>query len=260
MISRYIVSLDGISLESLHNAILITDVQYPDVVYQRETIGSVKRDGARIHRTYKEKSEVSVSFAIRAYDIVERQRICQAVCKWAKRGGRLQINDREGQFLDCICDSLPAVNSTLGWTDTLEIKFVAYAIPYWQDLIPTYIEMTGSSGEEGHMIPGSAPWTFVEATITPKATLTTIAIGINGLSDSDSTLFYLDGMSISSGSQIKIAYDQNAILSIKQGTTSLLEKHSGKDDLVAGCGEVNTFSYVADANCDVTFKIRGYWE
>lgn len=258
MISRYSVTLNGISLESLHPKILLLDVLYPPVEYQRETIGSIKRDGSRVHRAHKEKAEVTIQFAIRAYNIAERQQICQSVCKWARNGGRLQINDRPGQFLDCVCDSLPSITSARGWTDTLEVRFAAYAIPFWQDVSQTVVELSGPNPTGYEYVNGNASWTFVEAIIVPKATLTFITFDINDLGLYN--LFYLNGLNVAANSTINITYDQNALLSITQGNTSLLGNHSGKDDLIAVCGQINSFTYDANANCNVTLKFRGYWE
>ena len=178
MISRYEVTLNGISLASIHPSILITDVSYSPPSYALETFASAKRQGARIRRTYKETAECSVTFAIRAYDIKERQKICQDICRWAKDGGDLRVNDREGQKLQCICGKLPAVGSVRGWTDEMTISFSAYALPYWHEVIPTTLSLTGSSGSGTLFVPGSAPETLVEAVITANAALSSVALTV----------------------------------------------------------------------------------
>lgn len=265
MISRYIVTLNGISLESLHPAIVVTDVKYPNVEYEREAIGSVRRDGARIHRTYKEKSEVSVSFMIREYDINNRQVICQSVCRWAKNGGRLMVNDRPLQFLDCVVDSFPAVESTRGWSDDLTITFAAYGIPFWQDLIPTEITPAVASTHFVYQrIPGNAQWAFVEAKVKASDTLTNFEIMIGSdRHNPEKGKFTVSGMALGAGDIMTITYDSNAVLKIYHWDDerySMLQYHTGKDDLIAACDEVNQFNFSANCVCEVVYKVRGYWE
>lgn len=254
MISRYQVVLNGISLQSLSTDILITDISYPEPRIQLSTYTRAKRDGAGIHQRYKDKTVVSIRFMIRAYDIARRQQICQQVRNWAKDGGDLRINDRPGQRLVCICEYIPMLNSVRNYTEEIEIQFAAYAVPYWQELIPESISLSGSSANGDFYVPGDAPETVVEAIITANATLTSIS-----LTTGDTTLA-LSGISVPSGSSIQITYDDELIQSIKTGNTSLLAKRTGADDLMAKCGTINHVSFTADASCTVTFRARGWSE
>jgi len=263
MISRYIVTLNGISLESIHPAILITDVQYPPVAYERESISIVNRDGARIHRSYKEKSEVTISFMIREYDVYNRQLICQDICKWAMDGGRLMTNDRPLQFLDCIVDSFPAVESTKGWTEELTITFAAYGIPYWQDLIQTELKPTAGSTSVliSGKVPGNSPWALVDVDITPSDTLTRIEIVISSTKHNLSQQkFVLSGMSVPANQTVTISHDENGVVRIYRNSYNLLRFQEGKDDLIAKCGILNNFNYAANCACTVVYKVRGYYE
>lgn len=264
MISRYIVTLNGISLESLHPAIVITDVQYPNVEYQRESIGSVKRDGARIYRSYKEKSEVAVKFMVREYDISSRQSICMSICEWAKNGGRLMINDRQLKFLDCLTDSLPGIDSAKNWADELTIVFAAYNIPYWQDVVPTEMRPpTARQHSVSKLVPGNAPWTFVEALVVPEETMTHASFGIfcdaSGATN-DHKLFNVLGVSVPAGHTFRVGYSASGILEIQDNDTTLLAYHQGKDDLIAVCGSVNEFRFGSNCKCAVTYRFRGNWE
>lgn len=254
MISRYQAILNGISLQSLSPDILITDISYPEPGIQLSTYTRAQRDGAGIYQRYKDKAAVAIRFAIRAYDIARRQQICQQVCNWAKDGGDLRINDRPGQRLVCICETMPRLNSVRNYTDEIEIQFAAYAVPYWQEIIPETISLSGSSASGNLFVPGDAPEAVVEVTITANATLTSIS-----LTTGDTTLS-LAGISVPSGSSIQIAYDDELIQSIKTGSTSLLANRTGADDLMAKCGTINHVSYTANASCTVTFRVRGWSE
>lgn len=254
MISRYAVSLNGIDMASLDSRILLTDISYQVPSIDTETFQTAQRNGGRIQNRSKDSESVTVNFAIRAYDISERQAICQAICTWAKRGGELQINDRPGQKLICLCKKPPAITSALKWTDTLEIKFTAYAQPYWQDILPQTISLSGTSGSGTLYVPGSAPETMVEVLITAQAQLTTIELTVGNYT------IVLSGLNIASGNSIMIAYDDEMIQSIRTGSTSLLDKRSGADDLIAECGANNSVSFTANASCTVQFSARGLWE
>lgn len=253
MISRYEVTLNGVALSSISADILITDVKHSTPAYRRETYSVAKRQGSRLRRNYMEKTSVTVEFSIRAYDTRERQAIRDAVAKWAKNGGLLQTNDREWQRLRCVCESFPAVTSVLRWTETLRIVFTAYTLPFWEEVAQSTLELTGTSGSGTLWIPGDVDGALVEADIKANAAITSVTLTSNGSS------MTLSGLSIASGQTIKITYDDDLIQSIKVGSTSLLDKRTGADDLLVNSGEINTLSFAANANATVTFKARGLW-
>ena len=85
------------------------------------------------------------------------------------------------------------------------------------------------------------------------ASLSSVSLTVNGRTLS------LTGLSVSNGDTIKITYDDQMIQSIKVGTTSLLGKRTGVDDLIANSGEYNTVSFTSSASVTVTFKARGLW-
>lgn len=253
MISRYEVTLNNVPLGGISPHILITDIRYTAPAIDNETFTVAKRQGARIHRRYVGKATVSIDFAIRAYDTRERHEICNRVAQWAKNGGVLWTNDRPGQRLRCVCDVFPVITSALKWTDTLSITFTAYALPFWEEIIPAMLTFTGTSGKGSLYVPGNVDGAMIEATIKANAALSTVTLKAND------TSLTLSGLSVSSGQTIAIAYNDDMIQSIKVGSTSLLNKRTGDDDLLANCGEVNAVSVSANASVSVTFKARGLW-
>ena len=254
MISRYEVTLNGVKLNDLHSKILVLDVNYAEPNREFGTFSPAKRDGGRMYRKYKEKASVTVSFAIREYAIAERQRICQLIGTWAMNGGELMINDRTNQKLVCECERKPAISSARDWTATLTITFTAYAVPYWQDTVPATLTLSGTSKSGTLYVPGSAPETVTEVTITAGAALSSISLTVAGKT------MTLSGLSVASGGVITISYDSQMIQSIKTGSTSLLNKRTGADDLLAKCGANNSMSFSASASCTVVFKARGLWD
>lgn len=253
MISRYEAYLNGVALGSLSTDILILDIEYPAPTIRTETFTVAKRQGSRVHRRFVEKTLVTISFAIRNPDTRARQTICGAVAKWAKNGGILTINDRVGQRLRCVCDTPPSVSSALRWGDTLRVVFVAYSLPFWEEVVPSSLRLSGTQGSGPLFVPGSVDGAVVEAAIKANAALSTVTLGANG-----STLT-LSGLSVASGQTINITYNDNMVQSIKVGSTSLIDKRTGVDDLLVNCGETNTLTVSANASVTVDFSVRGLW-
>lgn len=254
MISRYEAVLNGVSLSSISADILIHDISYSAPVFQDDTYSVAKRQGSRILKRDFESASVSISFEIHAYDVRNRQAICNAVCAWAKNGGVLKTNDREGQFLQCVCSQFPSVESARNWTDPLIVSFTAYAYPFWQEVNYSTLALSaGTSGSGTLWVPGSTNDALVEAEVKANASLSSVSLTVKGRTLS------LTGLSVASGSTIVISYDTDGIQSIKAGSTSLLDKRSGVDDLLANCGESNSMSFSSSASVNVTFKVRGIW-
>lgn len=253
MISRHEVYLNGVALSSVNPDILILDVQYQPATFQTETFATAKRQGARILRRYADKTLVTVNFAIRKYSTRERQSAYSDVVNWAKNGGVLQTSDRDGQILRCVCEAFPSLQSVSRWTDTLSIVFAAYALPYWEEQNPVTLRLSGSSGENSMYVPGNVDGAMVEATITANASLSSISLTVNERQLS------LSGLSVTANQVISISYDDEMIQSIKVGTTSLLNKRTGVDDLMANCGDTNTFGFTSNSSVDVDFIVRGLW-
>lgn len=254
MISRYEAVLNGQALGGISADILVLDIRHTAPAFTNETFTPAKRQGGRIYRRQLNKTTVTITFEIHTYDIRERQRICNEVQRWARNGGILQTNDREGQRLRCVCDTFPVISSAMRWTDPLTVVFSAYAYPYWEELIPTKVTLSGTSGSSSVFVPGCVQdEAVVEATITANAALTTVNLIVN------SRTMSLTGLSVAAGSTIKLIYDDDMIQSIKTGSTSLLANRSGADDLLVDCGDTNTFKMSANASATVEFSVRGLW-
>ena len=69
----------------------------------------------------------------------------------------------------------------------------------------------------------------------------------------------LSGLSVASGSVIRISYDDEMIQSIKVGNVSLLPNRTGADDLTVDCGETTAFSFTSSGAASVKFSVRGLW-
>ena len=253
MISRHEAILNGVALSSVSPLIYITDISYPAPTVQTSLYTVAKRQGGRIRRRYIDKNSVVISMMIRAYDVRRRQEICNAIGKWAKDGGILETRDRVGQRLRCVCDNFPTVTSALRWTDPVTVTLSAYEQPFWEEVFPSQLTLTGTSATGALYVPGNAEEAFIEAKITAGAALSSIA-----MTAGDKTMT-LSGLSVASGGIITISYDDEMIQSIKTGNTSLLSKRTGADDLLAECGGETTISISASASVTAEFSARGLW-
>lgn len=253
MISRYDVVLNGVSLSSISANILVLDVSYQPQQINYNTFGVAKRKGARIYQQEIDRTDVTVAFAIRAYSVQDRQSICNAVQKWAKDGGIFQTNDRPSQRLRCVLTSPPTITSAAKWTDPVYMTFTAYNPPFWEET--NQVTYTRSSNGSGSVyVPGSVNGSFWEVDITPaSATLTTIHLTANG------DILTLKGVSVAAGSTVHITYDDFMIQHIMVGSTSLLNKREGVDDLPVLSGQSNRLQVNANTACTVVFKARGTW-
>lgn len=291
--SRYEVTLNGISMASLSPEIVITDVQYEEPQYERQTYAVAKRQGARIISEYKERAAVSITFMIRSYPIEDRQEICQEIIRWARDGGDLRINDREGQKLVCICEQLPAITSVRGWTEELYITFAAYDIPYWQAVTPTVY--TGSfpggesvGGDEGYTeismtIPGSAPKAYLEFVLDFYEEYKNDVEFINP-ADPEHSFKIMGGYGDPTGGtsrKLSVKRDANEVQRAFQTFVVTADQTTydrditwcikGTDELTAPCGKTTTFKFrygqlASDGAffipyaCNLTITARGLWE
>lgn len=268
MISRYDAILNGVPLSSLSSAILITDINYTAPAVDYDTFAIAKRHGSRIYRRYVEEAAVKITFAIREYNIQTRQQICNEIVKWARNGGILQCNDRPGQRLRCVCTGFPYIASALKWTDPLSITFTAHVLPFWESTMETIVELTstGSYAQKTVLIPGNIEAALVTAEVK-TANYQAPAEGeeptkVTRLDfEAGATAITLTNLEIGANKTITIAYDDNLIQSIKEGSTSLLGKRTtaSASDLLASSAENVRFRFRSSAEATCTFKTRGLW-
>ena len=253
MRSRYEVSLNNEALSSIHPNIYVSDISYTPASIKTESYTVAKRDGARINRRYIDKASVTVQFMVRIYNPIERQEVCSRIIRWARDGGNLRTSDRYEQTLQCTCDNFPAIASSHQWTDTLSLTFTAYEKPYWESINTSSITLNGTTGSGNLFVPGDAFGAYVSVTVHANAALTSAVLTVEGRTLS------LTGLNVASGKDINITYTDQMIQRIMVDSTSLLDKRTGADDLIAECGKINTFSFETSASANVTFNAKGAW-
>jgi len=256
MISRYEAYMDGVALSSISDKLLILDISHEAPRFENRSVQIAKRNGLYIADRYRESAQVTITFALRIYDIAERQHVCQEVVRWAM-GKILQTNDRPNQRLRVICETPPVIESALNWLDAISVVFNGYIVPFWEDAIQSTAVVTGATGTL--YVPGNVPQniarTVVEVSVEPYATITGITLGCG------ETSITLSGIHVSSAETLVIDYDEQMNLRIRNGDTSYLNKRTAasSDDLLAVCGAANTLAVDCTSTVKATFKARGLW-
>lgn len=255
MISRYEVILDGVTLSSIHNDLMILDIQHTPAQRQATTARKAKGNGVYITDLYQAQTTVTILFELHIYDIEERQRVCQEIATMAMNCKILETNDRPGQRLHVICDQPPAIESALQWTSPIMMVFSAYSLPFWEESEPSIVTISGTNQNETLFVPGNAGETFLDAEITASSAITSLTIS------SGSTTISLIGLSVAAGGVVKVTHDENGILSIKSGNTSLLSHRTAasSDDLLVVSGTNNLVAISANNAVSCKFSARGVW-
>ena len=262
MISRYSVSLGNVSLAGLDENIYVSDISYQAASPSRSTNQIAARDGQYSgENEHFSEAKVAVTFMARAYDTADRQEIIQKVAAWAAGGGWLTTSDRPGQRLYVVCTRYPAVTSVMRWTENLSLEFTAFDYPFWTDTTATEVTLTSSGSKATKTLTlGGVRNSFVEATVTAGAAITTLEFGCG------STAIKLTGLSIANEETVRIRYEnKHHTLWIHKGdyfsnATSLMDKRTtdSSDDLVAAVG-ANTVTFKANASASCVFRGRGVY-
>ena len=253
MKTRFTVLLNDVSLDSLNDDLVITDISYPASTAEVSVAQFAGREGGYITDRRKAQTTAVISFELHVYGTRARQEACQEVISWAKNGGKLQTSDRPDQYLQCVCTKLPSVESALRWTDALTVEFTAYAVPYWQSVFPSKTALSGAEDSGVVFVPGNAK-TRADVKITASAAVTQLTVGFG------SSVITLTGLTAGQGDVITVSHDDNGIPSIRQGTVSILSKRTAgsADDLVDECGNIPV-TVSASAPVTAEFTVKGVW-
>lgn len=255
MIGRYRVSLDGVQMDSINDKILILDVGYSPIEFDRRENSVAGLDGYDISNTYLQKRAVTITFEIHRYNIVKRNEICQAVNKWASGGGQLVINDRDGQFLQVQCEQYADITSVRNWTDPLTLTFSTVAIPYWQNSAASSLALSGKNATGTLKLKGNYGNALVTVSAVANAKVTSFKAEVGN------TQIVLKGMNIASGQRLVIDYQRGRFLRIRVDGKSVMGslQPSSTDNLLAPCGASTKCTVVSDGKMTTTIASRGLW-
>lgn len=152
MVSRFEVWVDDVALSSISPAIRIADIIYSRPQMSNSGYNYPGRSGSVITARTASTTSCTVTFEVREYDPAKRMGIVNDINKWActwhpyspnvngygvngaslvsSGKGILKTSDRPGQVLILAYAEPAVISSSLKWTDTLSVTFVA-VYPYW---------------------------------------------------------------------------------------------------------------------------------
>ncbi len=254
MISRYNAWLNNVALSEVNPDIYISDIAYQPTMSKANVYAIGKRDGQYSGaERHVESNRITIYFEVRAYKTEDRQRIVQDVISWASKGGWLQCSDRIGQRIYVKPSKYPTVSSVMRWLDNLAIEFTAYDYPFWESVYPTTVTL--ENGATGVLFLPGVWRSFAELSILAASPVTDVNIKVGN------TKLILSGLTMESGDTLKLSYtDENHIMEIKQGQTSVLNKRTANsdDDLIAEPGN-NELEFTANDSAFCTITVKGVW-
>lgn len=256
MITRYSVALNGVQLDALDAAIVITDIQYDPPSREILSSRNAGGDGARYRRTRTNSASVVVQFEIHEQDIQRRQDVCEAVQRWCLPGGHLTTGDRPCKRLAVICERPPVVDSALRWTGKLNITFTACSVPFWQDAWPVRIGVSAGAPASLY-VPGNAANAMVDVSLTNKGASVITQADIAA----DETAFHFSGLQLAAGQTLEIGHDFDGLPYAKVGEASVLHLRTAasSDDLRMRPMRSGSVSAGTDGNASATFCVRGLY-
>lgn len=261
MNTRYAIALNGVGLQDLDARILVTDIQESAPRVQRTTVANARYDGLRLIRQSRQSLSVTVTFLLREYDTARRKALCSDVCAWAASGGWLTVSDRPGQRLRVHADGLPAVTSALRWTDPLTLTLTALEQPYWQDACPTALhkDIPAETLTTLSLLPmGNAPHCPLTCTLVNHGSSAATTLTLNA---GDTVFRLADPALIAVNGTLAIDYDDQGMLRIRSGSTSMLHARSAdsSDDLLLTPGHSGSVSILCDQPLTATLHTRGMY-
>lgn len=217
-------------LDEAHEAIVIKSVEPGKTERKVGTAQRMNGFGSRITNGSWNMVEAKVTFGIdlpkRQLD--ERLEAFEAACAWALKKGWLTMSGNTGRRLYVNEVVLPDRGDLWDWTKDYTIGFQAYDVPFWQDAEPEeVITKTISKGTVNITVPGHVN-TVLDATFQNKSGKT-----INKLElTADGNKFTFTNLGLGGSDTLTISHGTNGILQIKIGSTSILAKRTGADDLI----------------------------
>lgn len=250
------IALNGQYLDELHERIVIRGIDIGEIGNTVSTTSRMGGSGQRITGDHYETLEITVNFAIFVPkdDLITRRQIYEDACKWAMQAGWLTVNYMPDRRLWVDKVQIQGAGDIRDWSGEYSIAFRAYSVPFWQDVLPVTVTKTSyTSGTFTLHVPGQFQTVAeVEYTNTSGSAVTSFSITAGGSTIS------LTGISIANNATLKIYHENNGILRIVNGSTSVYDKRtaSSVDDLYVKPGNV-TISVTAGGAGTLKVSCRG---
>lgn len=246
--------LNGQSLRAVDGIILVPQIT-EDAPQIETTYGeNPGGHGQRLLQRRRVSRRITITVQLRElYDLARRAETLDALNAWAQ-DGLLQVSYRPGKQIPVQCVSRPAMGAAREVTGEYTIGFDAAVQPFWEDIVPTSLTLTGAEASGTLIVPGTQP-TRVTATVTPTGgALSEFSISAGACA------FAFAGLDVAQGTPVTIEYIGHDILAVTAGGVSLLDKRAAAsdDDLLVDPGR-RPVAFEADTACTVTVYARGLW-
>ena len=245
--------MDGVSLSSVGN-VNINEVHEESPSMELVTDERPGRYGQRLSSRKRQTLKVTLDFVImERFNLAARAETVAQIAKWA-HGTYLELSNHPDQRLRVVCTSVPTVSEARNYAAVLKVEFTAYSVPYWENILPAGVALTGTENSGSLFNPGTAD-TPVNITVVPSEdTLTSFSVTVDGQT------ITLSGLTVTAGKTLSFNRDVRDDLLITYNGASQLSKRTAAsaDDLIVSSGTVDV-SYTADAACTVTISCRGRW-
>lgn len=249
MTTAYNCTLEGVSLASLDDAIVLLDIreEAPSV---RTAALPLHAGGQHLLAQRRESVSVLVRFALHEEDPARRQSVLQAIHAWAMPGGVLTISPRPGQQLTVACTALPAL-SFRDWPEEMTLVFTSTDVPWWEDA--EYINLSGT-GAHSVLVPGTADHAGLDVLILNASSRSVTALTVH-CGDHHMTF---EDFTFPSGSQLVLSH-VNGSFSAKLDGSSVLKYRTmdSCDVFLPPCGETIELSVEAEVSLYTFFHLRG---
>lgn len=226
----------GEYLDEIHEAVV---VQGFDPGTPQETLSTATRMGGfgqRITGQHWDTLESSVSFGINVpkKNLKLRAQIFNAVRKWALKaeGSYIYATQMPGKRLYVDRVTVPSAGDLFEWTNSYEIIFRAYSIPFWQDSSQTAVTVkTITRGSAKIEIPGDVQ-TIIGLTFKNKSgkVINNFSADVNGLTMS------FENLGLPGSGELEIKHTATGRLRILMNGKSVLGKRVGADDFYVNPG------------------------
>lgn len=263
----FTAALGGVAFLSLADELLLTDIVENPVQMDTQTVPRAMGEGMLRTVNRRESLSVRLAYQIRTQDVARRAEVRDLVAAWAAKGGVLTVSTRPGKQLQVVCDTPPAQGSSGNWTDTLELVFTAYAVPYWEDDADVSISVStvwNESRGEYYYANVIHPTGNVDAVPLRFMMLYTGTETLNRLKIiSGSKAIEFTDMGVTRLNVVQITYDANGLLKAYKGSgVSLLPMRTpeSEDELFVTPGTDNQIYVLSDAEIPgASIICRGRW-
>jgi hypothetical protein len=245
-------ALGGIGIQDLDERIYVEDIR-EEITLNNET---GKRPGyglILLHDPGRDSMDIKVTFHIKEKDWTARMAVLQKVFGWATQGWFTR-NHRPGLQIYVVCTKFPQVQ-TFDRRAKFEITFTAYGEACWQEVTPTVVNVTSAAASATKSItPRGTRNCFLEAEFTPSGgslASATITVGTQAIA--------LTGLSVASGTTVRMYYDEMHYLRIESAGVSLMDKRTAasSDHIILEPGQANSVSLTFSRKSTYKLTARG---